>query len=62
MATSKKGKYKKVKTISSGKTTKYTKSSLKKNKKYYFKIRTYRKVSGKKIYSSYSSIKNVKAK
>ena len=62
MATSKKGKYKKVKTITSGKTVKYTKSSLKKKKTYYFKIRAYKKVSGKKIYSSYSSIKSIKIK
>ena len=61
MATSKKGKYKKVKTASS-KTVKYTKSSLKKKKTYYFKIRTYRTVSGKKVYSSYSSIKSIKIK
>ena len=62
MATSKKGKYSKVKDVKSGKTVKYTKSSLKKKKTYYFKVRTYRKVSGKKVYSSYSSVKSVKVK
>ena len=62
MATSKKGKYSKVKTITSGKTVKYTKGSLKKKKTYYFKIRTYKTVSGKKIYSSYSSVKSIKVK
>ena len=54
MATSKNGKYKKVKTITSSKTVTYTKKGLKKGQKYYFKIRAYRKVGGKVVYSSYS--------
>ena len=62
MATSKNGNYSKIKTITKGSTTSYTKSKLKKNKKYYFKIRTYRTVDGKKVYSSYSSIKSIKVK
>ena len=62
MATTKKGKYKKVKTVTKGNAIKYTKSKLKKNKRYYFKVRTYKKVNGKKIYSSYSSIKSIKVK
>ena len=62
MSTSKNGKYSKITTITKNKTVKYTKSSLKKKKKYYFKIRTYKTVNGKKIYSSYSSIKNIKVK
>jgi len=60
MATSKKGKYSKVKTVTKGTTVKYTKSSLKKNKKYYFKVRAYKTVDGKKVYSSYSSVKSIK--
>ena len=61
MATSKSGKYTKIKTA--GKSTKsYTKSSLKKGKTYYFKVRTYKTVDGKKIYSSYSSVKSIKVK
>ncbi len=62
MATSKKGKYSKIKTVTKGNTVKYTKSSLKKNKTYYFKIRTYRTVDGKKVYSSYSTVKSIKVK
>lgn len=62
MATNKKGKYKKVKTVSSGKTVKYTRNKLTKKKTYYVKIRTYRKVGGNKVYSSYSSIKSIKVK
>ena len=59
MATSKNGEYKWIKNV---KTTQYTKSKLKKNKKYYFKIRTYRIVNGKKVYSSYSYVKSIKIK
>lgn len=62
MSTSQKGKYSKIKTSSKGSTVKYTKSSLKKNKKYYFKVRAYKTVNGKKIYSSYSSVKSIKVK
>lgn len=61
MSTSKNGKYSKIKTASKSSTS-YTKTELKKNKKYYFKIRSYKTVDGKKIYSSYSSVKNIKVK
>ena len=57
MATSKNGKYKKVKTVKSVSTTKYTKSSLKKGKTYYFKVRSYKTVNGEKVYSEYSDVK-----
>ena len=62
MATSKNGKYSKVKTITKSSTVKYSKAKLKKNKKYYFKVRTYKTVNGKKIYSSYSTVKSIKVK
>ena len=62
MATSKNGKYSKIKTITKASTGKYSKTKLKKNKKYYFKIRTYKTVKGKKIYSSYSTVKSIKIK
>ena len=61
-ATSKSGKYSKVKTVGSGSTTSYTNSSLTKNKTYYYKVRAYRTVKGKKVYSSYSSAKYIKIK
>lgn len=56
-ATSSKGKYKKVKTVKSGKTVAWTNKSLKKNKKYYYKVRAYKYVSGKKKYSKFSAAK-----
>lgn len=62
MSTSKNGKYSKIKTITKGSIVTYTKTKLKKNKRYYFKIRTYKIVNGKKIYSSDSSIKSIKIK
>lgn len=61
-ATSKKGKYKKIKTITKAKTVSYTNKSLKKGKKYYYKIRAYRLIKGKKVYGSYSSVVSAKAK
>lgn len=58
-ATSKNGKYKKIKTVSSSK-LKYTNSKLKKGKKYYYKVRAAVKVDGKYTYSPYSTIKSKK--
>ncbi len=54
--------YKKVTTIKKANTTSYTNKKLSKNKKYYFKVRAYKTVNGKKLYSSYSSPKQVKVK
>ena len=54
-----KGKYKRVKTITKGSTAKYTKTKLKKGKKYTFKIRAYKKAD-KNIYGSYSASKTLK--
>lgn len=61
-ATSKGGKYKKIKTIKNRSTVKFTSKKLKKNKRYYYKIRSYRIVKGKKYYSAFSAVKSVKAK
>lgn len=60
-ATSKKGKYKCVKTASS-KTTSFTNKKLKKNKKYYYKVCAFVK-SGKKTYNgAYSTVVMKKVK
>ncbi|MBQ4531564.1 MAG: carbohydrate-binding domain-containing protein [Lachnospiraceae bacterium] len=61
-ATSKNGKYKKVKTITSSSKTTYADKNLKAGKKYYYKIRTYKTVNGKKVYGEYSAVKTVKIK
>ena len=60
MKTGKNGKYKKVKSLS-GKVT-YTVSKLKIGKKYYFKVRTYRKAGKTKVYSDWSNVKNLTVK
>ena len=59
-STSKNGKYTKVKTITSGSKTSYTDSGLTNGRTYYYKIRTYATVSGKNVYSEYSSVKSKK--
>ena len=44
------------------KTTKYKVKKLKAKKKYYVRVRTYKTVKGKKVYSSWSKVKNIKTK
>lgn len=55
-------KNKKTATVKKQKTTKVTIKKLKAKKKYYVRIRTYKTVKGKKIYSSWSKVKTVKTK
>lgn len=59
MKTGSEGKYKKIKTVSSGKTT-FTKTKLTKGKKYSFKIKAYNKAG--KVYSVWSNVKSVSIK
>ena len=54
-ATSKNGKYTKIKTIKKKSTTKYVAKNLSKKKTYYFKVRSYKTISGKRVYSQYYS-------
>lgn len=54
--------YRCVKKISKAGTVKFTHKKLKKNKKYYYKIRAYRTVNGKKVWSAYSAVKSQKTK
>lgn len=57
-----KKKYVKLKTIKKGSTVSYTNSGLKKNTTYKYKIRSYKTVRGKKIYSYFCSAKSAKTK
>lgn len=49
-------------TIKKAKTVKTTVKKLKKGKKYFVKVRAYKVVNGKKVYSAWSTVKNVKVK
>ena len=63
LATDKKfKKNKKTVTVKKQKTTKTTVKKLKAKKKYYVRVRTYKIVNGKKVYSSWSKVKSVKTK
>ena len=63
LATDKKfKKNKKTVNIKKQKTTKTTIKKLKAKKKYYVRVRTYKIVNGKKVYSSWSKVKSVKTK
>lgn len=54
--------YKCVKTQKGAKSVNYTDSKLKKGKRYYYKMRAYRKVGKKTVYSSYSAVVSYRAK
>ena len=55
-------KNKKTVTVKKKKTTSANVSSLKAKKKYFVRVRTYKTVNGKKIYSSWSKVKTIKTK
>ena len=55
-------KNKKTVNIKKQKTTKTTIKKLKAKKKYYVRVRTYKIVNGKKVYSFWSKVKSVKTK
>ncbi len=59
-STKKNGTYKKLTSLKADK-VKYSKK-LTKGKKYYFKVRAYKKAGGKTVYGSFSSVKSVKIK
>ena len=53
-------KGKKTKTVKGAKKTSVTIKKLKKNKKYFVRVRTYKIVNGKKVYSKWSKAKTAK--
>ena len=59
-ATSKTGKYTKVTTLKGANKTILRNTGLTSGKTYYYKVRTYIKISGKYYYSSYSAVRSVK--
>lgn len=56
MATSQSGQYSKIATITKNSVVSYKKTNLTSNKTYYFKVKAYKTIKGKKIYGAYSSI------
>ncbi len=54
--TSKKGKFSTAYNVTPGSAKSYTNKSLTKGKTYYYKVRAYRKVGGKKIYGGYTTV------
>lgn len=61
-ATSKSGSYKAIKTYRSSSTVTYSNTGLKHAKKYYYKIRAFRKENNNTYYGAYSSVLSVKTK
>ncbi|MCR5793494.1 MAG: hypothetical protein K6G65_10025 [Lachnospiraceae bacterium] len=57
-----KGSFTRIKTISKSTTLSFTDKTVKKKKTYYYKVRGYRTVSGKKVYGAYSKAYKLKAK
>lgn len=61
-STKKSSGYKCIATVKKGSTKSLVNKKLKKGKRYYYQVRAYVKVSGKYVYSSYSSARSAKAK
>lgn len=61
-STKKSSGYKCIKTVKSSSTVKYTNKSLKKGRTYYYKVKAYRKTGSSVVYSSYSTVKYMRAK
>lgn len=59
-STNKKSGYKRIKTIPSANTVSFTDSGLKKGTRYYYKLRSYKTVSGVKYYGEYSMAETIK--
>lgn len=61
-STSRNGSYKRAAMILKGKTVSYTNKRLTSGRTYYYRVRAYRTVNGKKVYSSYSTVQSVVVK
>lgn len=60
-STSKTGGFSRIKTVKSGASTSYTKKTTR-NKTYYYKMRAYTTVNGKKVWGAYTTVKAYKLK
>ncbi|WP_216830406.1 InlB B-repeat-containing protein [Alkalihalobacterium elongatum] len=58
-ATSKNGKYSRVGTVTSGGTVRFTNAGLKRGTKYHYKVRAYRVVNGKRVYSGFTPVESL---
>lgn len=61
-STKKNSGYKNIATVKSASKVSYTTKTLKKGKKFYYKVRAYKTVNGKKVYGDYSNVKSVTVK
>lgn len=61
-STKKNGAYAVVKTVKSKNTTRFTNKKLKRGKRYYYKVKAYKNVSGKRVYSNFSNASGKKVK
>lgn len=61
-ATSKSGKYAKIATVKGASSASYTDTGRTCGKTYYYKLRAYKKIGGKTVYSAYSSVLSAYAK
>ena len=61
-ATAKSGKYAKIATVKGAASASYTDTGRTCGTRYYYKLRTYKKIGGKTVYSKYSSILSAYAK
>ena len=59
-STKMKSGFKKIATLKKGSTVKYINKKLRKGKTYYYKIKAYRTVNGKTVYSNYTTVRKVK--
>ena len=59
---SKNSTFKLIKTITTNKTTYFVNTGLTKNRTYYYKVRSYKTVNGKKVYGSFSTVRSIKIK
>ena len=60
-STSKTGGFSRIKTVKSGASTSYVKKTTR-NKTYYYKMRAYTTVNGKKVWGAYTTVKSYKLK